>query len=178
MKPTDQQIRDAGNVLHSAYNLCPDSVKGQPARMRWMAEYFLTHYAASHDHKGETDGSTGSLAFDYAHAVIGKKLGTRTQESLEDNKDKAANGRECLMDVISHFDNLRAGLCAQRLAAFQANDADSAAYWEREISVLERMKAQAKAALASSKDAQEVTAAHIPTLRRLKAKLDEIGYQS
>jgi hypothetical protein len=64
------------------------------------------------------------------------------------------------------------------MAAFHANDADSAAYWDHEITVLGRMKAQAKAALASSKDAQEVTAAHIPTLRRLKAKLDEIGYQS
>lgn len=37
----------AGSVMHSAYNLCPDHIQGQPARMRWVAEYFLTHYAAT-----------------------------------------------------------------------------------------------------------------------------------
>jgi hypothetical protein len=38
--------RSPGDVMMSAHALCPDSVSGQPARMRWIADYFLKNYAA------------------------------------------------------------------------------------------------------------------------------------
>jgi len=57
------------------------------------------------------------------------------------------DARECLMDVVSHYDNIRAGFRAQEMEAFNAQDSDSAAYWVREIKVLERMKEQAERAL-------------------------------
>jgi hypothetical protein len=58
-----------------------------------------------------------------------------------------------LLDVTTHFDNLRAGLCAQRSEATNSDDGDSIAYWNREIRVLERMKAQAERALTASQSA-------------------------
>jgi hypothetical protein len=60
------------------------------------------------------------------------------------------DSRECLTDVVTHFDNLRAGLCAQRSEARSAQDTDNAAYWEREIRVLERMKSQAERVIAGA----------------------------
>jgi hypothetical protein len=57
------------------------------------------------------------------------------------------DARECLMDVVSHYDNIRAGFRAQEMEAFNAQDSDSMAYWVREIKVLERMKEQAQRAL-------------------------------
>ena len=59
------------------------------------------------------------------------------------------DARECLMDVVSHHDNIVAGFAAQRLAAQEAQDSDSAAYWNHEIDVAHRMKAQAERALAA-----------------------------
>ncbi|PRE27569.1 hypothetical protein C6P79_14715 [Burkholderia multivorans] len=53
------------------------------------------------------------------------------------------------MDVVSHHANIVAGFAAQRLAAEEAQDSDTAAYWNREIDVAHRMKAQAKRALAA-----------------------------
>lgn len=38
--------RSPGDVMMSAHALCPDSVAGQPARMRWIADYFLKNYAS------------------------------------------------------------------------------------------------------------------------------------
>ncbi|VWB16449.1 hypothetical protein BLA14095_00481 [Burkholderia lata] len=61
----------------------------------------------------------------------------------------ADDARECLMDVVSHHDNIVAGFAAQRLAAIEAADSDTAAYWGREIEVARRMKAQAERALAT-----------------------------
>ncbi|ARL57150.1 hypothetical protein [Burkholderia pseudomallei] len=57
--------------------------------------------------------------------------------------------RECLMDVVSHHDNIVAGFAAQRLVAQEAQDSDTVAYWNREIDVAHRMKAQAERALAA-----------------------------
>ena len=59
------------------------------------------------------------------------------------------DARECLMDVVSHHDNIVAGFAAQRLAAEEAQDRDTAAYWKREIDVAHRMKAQAERSLAA-----------------------------
>ena len=58
--------------------------------------------------------------------------------------------RECLMDVVSHHDNIVAGFAAQRFAAQEAQDGDSAAYWKHEIDVAHRMKTQAERALAAA----------------------------
>ncbi|MDN7445356.1 hypothetical protein QZM64_40005 [Burkholderia cepacia] len=56
---------------------------------------------------------------------------------------------ECLMDVVSHHSNIVAGFAAQRLAAEDAEDCDTVAYWNHEINVADRMKSQAERALAS-----------------------------
>lgn len=112
------------------------------------------------NHSGDGGGKAASAAFPVAQpghcincglsvspscACARSRVGITSRPVPQDGGDE----RECLSDVVSHFDNLRAGLCAQRLAASDANDADSIAYWNHEISVLERMKAQAQAALAS-----------------------------
>jgi hypothetical protein len=60
------------------------------------------------------------------------------------------DARECLLDVVSHHDNIVAGFAAQRLAAEEANDHDTALYWKREISVAHRMREQAERALATT----------------------------
>ncbi|WP_053298878.1 hypothetical protein [Burkholderia multivorans] len=60
-----------------------------------------------------------------------------------------ADAHECLMDVVSHHDNIVAGFAAQRLAAQEAQDSDTVAYWNHEIDVAHRMKAQAERALAA-----------------------------
>ena len=60
------------------------------------------------------------------------------------------DARECLLDVISHHGNIVAGFAAQRLEATQDDDTDSVAYWNREINVAHRMKAQAERAIAAS----------------------------
>nr|ABY40577.1 hypothetical protein 11.2 [Burkholderia phage Bups phi1] len=67
----------------------------------------------------------------------------------------ADDARECLMDVVSHHDNIVAGFAAQRLAAEEAQDSDTAGYWKREIDVAHRMKAQAERALAAASPAAE-----------------------
>jgi hypothetical protein len=66
VEPTDQQIHDVANILHSAYNMCPSSVLGQPARMRWMANYFLT-YSGITERKGESTYTAGEMEH-YANA--------------------------------------------------------------------------------------------------------------
>jgi hypothetical protein len=45
----------AGNVMLSAYNLCPTELS-QLVRMRWIAEYFLTNYVAPAVTSGVPDG--------------------------------------------------------------------------------------------------------------------------
>lgn len=39
--------RSAGHVMMSAYAMCPDAITSHPARMRWIADYFLKHYVAA-----------------------------------------------------------------------------------------------------------------------------------
>ncbi|WP_446333610.1 hypothetical protein ACRHQP_00710 [Burkholderia pseudomallei] len=70
----------------------------------------------------------------------------------------ASDARECLMDVVSHHDSIVAGFAAQRLAAEEAQDSDTAGYWKREIDVAHRMKAQAERALAAASPAAEAVA--------------------
>ncbi|MBU9174020.1 hypothetical protein [Burkholderia gladioli] len=57
------------------------------------------------------------------------------------------DARECLMDVVSHHDNIVAGFAAQRNAATEADDSGDIAYWNHEINVAHRMQEQAKRAL-------------------------------
>jgi len=57
------------------------------------------------------------------------------------------DARECLLDVVSHHDNIVAGFAAQRNAATDANDNGTAAYWTREMGIAHRMKEQAERAL-------------------------------
>jgi hypothetical protein len=50
--PWDEVTRDAAPsvtqaMVWGAYNMCPDHVQGQPARMRWMAEFINAAIAAS-----------------------------------------------------------------------------------------------------------------------------------
>ncbi|WP_326973065.1 hypothetical protein [Burkholderia pseudomallei] len=68
------------------------------------------------------------------------------------------DARKCLMDVVSHHDSIVAGFAAQRLAAEEAQDSDTAGYWKREIDVAHRMKAQAERALAAASPAAEAVA--------------------
>ena len=60
------------------------------------------------------------------------------------------DARECLQDVVSHFDNIVSGLEAKRATALEHRDRDDAAYWEREISVIQRMRDQAVRSLADA----------------------------
>lgn len=84
----------------------------------------------------------------------------------------ADDARECLMDVVSHHENIVAGFAAQRLAAEEAQDNDTAGYWKREIDVAHRMKAQAERALAAASPAAErMTAA----LQALSADVHTLG---
>ncbi|WP_244368876.1 hypothetical protein [Burkholderia pseudomallei] len=84
----------------------------------------------------------------------------------------ASDARECLMDVVSHYDNIVAGFAAQRLAAEEAQDSDTAGYWKREIDVAHRMKAQAERALAAAAPADERAALpQIPDLVKATAWL-------
>ncbi|WP_175706793.1 hypothetical protein [Burkholderia ambifaria] len=55
------------------------------------------------------------------------------------------DARECLMDVVSHHGDF---VMACEYARDDASDADSAAYMQKQIDVLDRMKAQAERALA------------------------------
>ncbi|WP_257819804.1 hypothetical protein [Burkholderia glumae] len=73
------------------------------------------------------------------------------------------DARECLMDVVSHHDNIVAGFAAQRNAATDADDSGDIAYWNHEINVAHRMQEQAKRAL----DAQAPAATVAETFARL-----------
>jgi hypothetical protein len=72
------------------------------------------------------------------------------------NEQQAASGlsddaRECLEDVVSHHEDF-VSACNIRYHLDNAKgDADSAAYWERQMDVLRRMKAQAERALLAAK---------------------------
>lgn len=57
--------------------------------------------------------------------------------------------RECLADVIIHYDSIVAGFAAQRLNAREAGDSDNATYWTHEMNAAYRMKVQAERALAA-----------------------------
>ncbi|WP_241299537.1 hypothetical protein [Burkholderia stabilis] len=82
----------------------------------------------------------------------------------EHNDAPAGEALECLRDVISHHSNIVAGFAAQRLAAEEAKDGETVAYWNREISVADRMKSQAERALASMAR-PEATACSQPAAR-------------
>ncbi|VVD74238.1 hypothetical protein PHO31112_00747 [Pandoraea horticolens] len=57
--------------------------------------------------------------------------------------------RELLTDIATHHDNIVAVFAAQRKEALDANDTASVAYWNHEINVVNRMEAQARAALSA-----------------------------
>jgi hypothetical protein len=91
VEPTDRQIMDAARVLHSAYNLCPDSVLGQPARMRWMAEYFLTNYGIP-ERKGELKYTAGEMEH-YANAFANARDRRRVTENDREAAEEAWSRR-------------------------------------------------------------------------------------
>lgn len=59
--------------------------------------------------------------------------------------DQVDDVRECLMDVVSHN---RDFVNACEVMGAEATNADDAAYWKKQVDVLQRMKAQAERALA------------------------------
>lgn len=77
------------------------------------------------------------------------------------------NAKECLLDVVSHHNNVIEALNQMVQYHLDRADRDSADYWRREIKVAERMKTQAELAL---KDLNEPAAvvnklgALVPTL--------------
>ena len=80
------------------------------------------------------------------------------------------DARECLMDVVSHHDNIVAGFAAQRNAATEADDSGDIAYWNHEINVAHRMQEQAKRAL----DAAPAAPVADPLRRRVERLLVEL----
>jgi hypothetical protein len=57
------------------------------------------------------------------------------------------NAKECLLDVVSHHNNVIEAFNNMVQYHLDRADKDNADYWRREIKVAERMKAQAELAL-------------------------------
>ncbi|CAJ9662621.1 Uncharacterised protein [Burkholderia pseudomallei] len=62
----------------------------------------------------------------------------------------ASDARECLMDVVSHHHDFVTACKSIKGELHACGAHDSAAYWQKQIDVLDRMKAQAERALATS----------------------------
>jgi hypothetical protein len=94
-----------------------------------------------------------------AEAAYSAALATSASALARDEASVALTGdaRECLMDVVSHHDNIVEGFCAQRKKAWDVNDNDSAMYWDREMAVACRMKEQAERALLAASSAATVS---------------------
>lgn len=45
-KLSPEELAAAGRVMMAAHAWCPSEIIAHNDRMRWMAEYFLTHYVA------------------------------------------------------------------------------------------------------------------------------------
>lgn len=56
--------------------------------------------------------------------------------------------KECLLDVVSHYEDFISACDTQYRAELADVGSDSAAYWEKQKNVLSRMKSQAEVALA------------------------------
>lgn len=61
-----------------------------------------------------------------------------------------SDARECLMDVVSHHQDFVTACKSIKGELHACGAHDSAAYWQKQIDVLDRMKAQAERALATS----------------------------
>jgi len=84
------------------------------------------------------------------------KYNTYAQPASEQQatRELSDDARECLMDIVSHHDSIVSSFAAQRREAQAVRDTNSAAYWDHEIAVARRMKAQAERVLAAKGDGQ------------------------
>ncbi|VBP71109.1 Uncharacterised protein [Burkholderia pseudomallei] len=74
----------------------------------------------------------------------------REAESLQPAAAPIDDARECLMDVVSHHHDFVTACKSIKGELHACGAHDSAAYWQKQIDVLDRMKAQAERALATS----------------------------
>lgn len=85
----------------------------------------------------------------------------------------ASDARECLMDVVSHHHDFVTACKSIKGELHACGAHDSAAYWQKQIDVLDRMKAQAERALATS--ANETGAEGL--LRRAREELSQVEWE-
>ena len=67
----------------------------------------------------------------------------------------AEDARECLLDVVSHHGDFATACKASKVEREASGDRDSASYWQHQVDVLARMKAQAARALAAAPTQQQ-----------------------
>ncbi|AJX62476.1 hypothetical protein [Burkholderia pseudomallei] len=78
----------------------------------------------------------------------------------------ASDARECLMDVVSHHHDFVTACKSIKGELHACGAHDSAAYWQKQIDVLDRMKAQAERALATSANETGAEGPAIELLRK------------
>lgn len=78
----------------------------------------------------------------------------------------ASDARECLMDVVSHHQDFVTACKSIKGELHACGAHDSAAYWQKQIDVLDRMKAQAERALATSANETGAEGPAIELLRK------------
>lgn len=76
------------------------------------------------------------------------------------------DARECLMDVVSHHHDFVTACKSIKGELHACGAHDSAAYWQKQIDVLDRMKAQAERALATSANETGAEGPAIELLRK------------
>lgn len=77
-----------------------------------------------------------------------------------------SDARECLMDVVSHHQDFVTACKSIKGELHACGAHDSAAYWQKQIDVLDRMKAQAERALATSANETSAEGPAIELLRK------------
>lgn len=77
----------------------------------------------------------------FRHSPI---LFTRARLLTKEPCPKCADARECLQDLISHYDDL---CCACTATRNESSGTNRRGYWQHQLDVLNRMKKQAKRAL-------------------------------
>ena len=81
-------------------------------------------------------------------------------EAVEQHEAAPADdARECLMDVVSHHEDIVAGFEALRAAVTETDGIDTAAYWDQQIKAADRMKERAERALAAMSQPEPAVAA-------------------
>lgn len=177
--PTDEQIASAWFATSDARNLRPHERAVEVVRKFLAASPVEKPAPSLIDEDAEVPPImyNGDTKRDPALRELLARQATRhvLTNSRGDSKQPAAppivsapasDARECLMDVVSHHHDFVTACKSIKGELHACGAHDSAAYWQKQIDVLDRMKAQAERALATSANETGAEGPAIELLRK------------